>query len=763
MIRLSTFLLLVAMALPLYAQNAPAPTTVPTTAPAASPADAYKDAQQKLRARQYAQALELAQNTLKLPTLLPADKARFLKLAADASHALATPDSKKAALDYLEKIIADPAIANPTRIDTLKSLSELYIASLAGLDLFQMDLAPAQATLERALTLPNLTPEEKATALTNLGDLYRRQDKHALAREQYEKASALPISDKSKAALWRLIAGACVSLGDREKALAIYSAQQWDALSFYTAFGPVEKLQEECLKVLSDPASNDNAKWAAFRALPAFNWQATDLKAIQAAGEKNLDKTLSQNPSRILALFPLFKKAKPDSDPAFILWAGPYLLQSKLSPADYTLVQWAMLDARATQSDAKTLQALAAALAADTKLTPQARAAADLVASALSNQLSPALERCKDLPAQDKAQALLSAAKTALRANQEAPGRALYQAHLALLAQLPRAQITCNFTPNSPSDLGGFLASPLQTTTPTAALDRPYGDNLKFLVETDSAMTGRQADAQAQAPSDDSKTDIQFLCDASGIHLFIKAYDAQLPQVLAGTARAGGFEIYLAPGPRQPYYTLLGNLPAPDFQPELFLTSYPNPNFRLLSEKDHTFRADTRPIPAQGAFASHVYFSWLTFYDKLPANDTPWQFEAIRWTRSGGFSFAGSKSVHNRSSWGDLRFANLTPENLREIKRSIIYQALPLYRKAKESTSPVGNWADPVLGDPTFFNAHVKPLLAQLDKHASRVNKDMSPQDIDDLFANAVPGWMELSHNVSALRRQYLQDKLTAN
>ncbi len=755
MIRPTTFLLLLALALPLHAQSA------------ATSNDVYKDAQQKIRAKQLPDALALVEKTLDIPNLSSVDKARFLKLAADISQSQATPESKKNALVYLEKIIADPAIPNSSKIDTLKSLSDLYIASLAGLDLYQMDLVPAQATLERALALPNLKPEEKSVALSNLGDLFRRQDKHALAREQYEKALALQTTDKAKTVYQKLIAETYAREGNREKALAIYTSENLGALAFYAAFGPAGKLHEECLKVLGDPESNENAKWNAFRALPAFNWQATDLATIQQVGEKHLGPTLTQNPGRILALMPLFKKAKPDSDQAFILWSAPYFLQAKLSAPDYSYVQCAALDARATQSDVKSITDQATVLAADAKLTPQARASADLLASTLPHpspaNIAAALERHKDLASQDKAQALLGAAKTALRVNQEPAGRALHQAYIALLAQFPRARITCAFTPDAPSDLGGFLASPLQSTTPKAPLDRPYGDNLKFLVETDSAMTGRQADAQSQTLADDSKTDIQFLCDADGIHLFIKAYDGQLPQALAGTARAGSFEMYLAPGPHQPYYTLLGNLPNPDFHPELFLTSYPNATFRPLSEKDGTFTAQTKPLPHVGAFATHLFFSWQAFYDKLPQNGSAWQFDAIRWTRTGGFSFAGSQSVHNRSSWGDILFTNLTPENLRAIKRNIIYKALPLYRKAKESTSPVGNWADPVLGDPAFFNARVKPLLTRLDQYAPRVTKDMSPQDIDELFNDAVPGWMELSFTVDALRRQYLQDQLTAN
>ncbi len=742
------------LALPLHAQT--------------TPNDAYKDIQQKIRAKQFTDALTLAQSTLDTLNLSPADKVRFLKIAADAGQAQGAPEAKKSAIAYLEKIIADPTIPNTPKIDTLKTLSETYIASLSGLDLYQMDLAPAQATLERALTLPNLKPEEQATALTNLADLSRRQDKHALARAQYEKALTFLIAEKPRLALQKLIAETYVREGNRDKAQALYAEAKLDPLAFYAAFGPTPKLQEEILRILADPAANEATKWNAYRALPAFNWQATDLNTIHQTGEKYLSDILKQNPARMLTLLPLFKKATPDTNAGFILWAGPIILQSKLSPADAAFVATSILDATAvSQGQARPVTDLAALDAADARLTPQARAHADLVANTLAlpspANIAAALERHKALSSEEKAQALLSAAKTALRAGQEPTARALHQAYLTLLAQLPKAQIACPFNPNAPSDIGSYLASSIAAQTPKAPLDRPYGDNLKFLVETDSAMTGRQADTQSQTLSDDSKTDIQFFADADGIHLFITAYDAQLPQALAGSIRTGGFEMYLAPGPHQPYHTFLGNLPTPDFHPELFLTSYPNPTFRLLSEKDGTFSAQTKPLLQQGAFASHLFFSWQAFYDKLPQNGTKWQFDAIRWTRSGGFSFAGSKSVHNRSSWGDIVFAGLTPENLRAIKRNIIYKALPLYRKARESISYTGNWADPVLGDPAFFNAKVKPLLTRLDQYAPRVTKDMSPEDIDDLFQNAVPGWMELDHTVAALRRQYLQEQLLSN
>jgi hypothetical protein len=144
----------------------------------------------------------------------------------------------------------------------------------------------------------------------------------------------------------------------------------------------------------------------------------------------------------------------------------------------------------------------------------------------------------------------------------------------------------------------------------------------------------------------------------------------------------------------------------------------------------------------------------------LPTDGTKWQFESIRWTRSGGRSFAGSQSVHNRSSWGDIIFSGMTPENLTAIKRAIIFKAVAKYRDAKKITSPVGRWTDADLGDPAFYQTDVAPLLARLDKYADTVNQNMTPADVETIFNEAVPDWMEIDYRVAALRKQYLENIL---
>lgn len=63
------------------------------------------------------------------------------------------------------------------------------------------------------------------------------------------------------------------------------------------------------------------------------------------------------------------------------------------------------------------------------------------------------------------------------------------------------------------------------------------------------------------------------------------------------------------------------------------------------------------------------------------------------------------------------------------------------------------------MGDPEFFRVSVAPLLKKLDDHAARVSQDMTSADVETLFGEAVPGWMEIEFTVAAMRTKYLQDK----
>ena len=65
-------------------------------------------------------------------------------------------------------------------------------------------------------------------------------------------------------------------------------------------------------------------------------------------------------------------------------------------------------------------------------------------------------------------------------------------------------------------------------------------------------------------------------------------------------------------------------------------------------------------------------------------------------------------------------------------------------------------WADPVVGDPAFYEASLKPLEAELKAYAKRVTPEMTDADVNDIYEHAVPRWIGLKHVIDRLRREYL-------
>jgi tetratricopeptide (TPR) repeat protein len=759
--------------------------------------ETYKAIQADVRAKNLPDALAKIKQALEDKKLDPKDKARLLDMAGDAVLKQATP--YKSAEDYFDnlkfsqqqyeqvksyydQILADDAIANSSKIKALNDLANAYIGSLDGQYLDKMDISPANEFVERALKLPNLTPTDQASALSNIGAMYARQARYADAVAAYEKVVALDINDGLKRRAWQAMANIQISQGNADGAIATAKAHGLDLVDIYKKLGQDDAAVAEITKTLDDATVSDAARWATFTKLPYFGWVSSlypnkirsNRQALLQLSQKYLPAFLQTDPNRATTFLPLVKAVpalRSDyynggyADPELLVWYAPLLLKApKLSDKDYALVTTRYIDAMAALDVSKAV-ALAKDAAADPRLNAATQFWALLVNTALSGKnadTGKVIKAEKTLPEKDKAQAVLSAAQTALQAGNEDASRSLYASYEGLFAHSLTATIRSTFVQNAPFDVGSWMNSGLlQNKDITAKMDRPYGDNLEFLNLTDSSTTGRNAAATDKKDSGSTDTNLHTVFDAQGIHLFFDLHDTQAQEVLDGTIGGGSIEMYLAPGENQPYYTFIPNLPdgAIDTGPGYFITMYPNGRWRNPSTDDGTLKTNTHRT--KDGFGLSLFLSWDLFYDKLPQNGTKWQFEAIRWTRSGGLSFAGSQSVHNRSSWGDIIFEGMTPEVLTAIKRGIIFDAVAQYKKAKKITQPVGHWADPELGDPAFFEAKVKPLYARLDAYAEKVNKEMTAADTETLFKEAVPDWMEINFRVEALRAQYLMAKLT--
>ncbi len=653
---------------------------------------------------------------------LTAHTARAASLMAGRS-----PKVEEAIAEY-EAAVAIPDAPNKAKIAAFKAMAEARIRGMAGLDLNKMDIGQAHAILRRALALPGLKPDEQAEAWQNIAKLYERQDLTAEARAAYDKMQE--------------VNPAKTPAGPRKSESAA-------------------EIRAACLLTLNNPAATPAARWSAFKDLPSWTtWRTRDFAALRADCETWLPAFMAVDTNRAMGLVSKIKEVKA-SDPSFVAWAAPLaLLAPKLEGADYVLVRNAQLGALAALGKTKELVQAAESMAKDGKLPAPVRFQGSLTAAAfkgggadMKKIVAAAAKAFKpeELPHKEKSDVILEAARVAMAGGQEQAARGLYAAYEAFFAQLPRASTPC-----------AFMGKAVEGGAYTAKLDRPYGDNLKFLLETDAAVTGRNIGPEAGTEaSGDNVTDFYTACDREGVHFFFRAHDSKVDEVLNGFVTGGSYEGYFAAGSNQPYSFFNIGLPGGDFS-DTFDTMYPNRQFRSASRKNGLAKSETRVVDK--GFVTHLFYDWEAFYDKLPANGDAWQFENIRWTRAGGLSFGGSQSVHNRSSWGDIVFSGLTPENLSAIKRRLVFKAAAKYRlEGRPSENGVIDfWRDAQLGDPEFYRTELKPLVDTLDEYAKKVGKEMSVADVDTLFANAVPGWMEIRYLAAERRQNYLDRKRMA-
>lgn len=702
-----------------------------------------------------------------------------------------------AAKSRYEKIINDAAIDNTTKIGAINDLSNAYIQSLTGQYLDKMDLSPAHDILNRALQLPDLKPEERALALLNIGKLYDREDNDKDALNTYQKIQKLNVSDATKHKTWQATIDVYVkevlfddNAAAAKNAVSIAQKQGFDLVSLYDQMGDFNTVKVLLLKVLDNPQSTDAQRWKAFSGLPCFTRTTGPgsisgrsnpaeframLREIQDVSTKYLPSLIKADPSRARILLTTFKGTPvspnvfyypTNANPNYVAWAGALLSQTPgLSTKDYDFVKQKYGNALAALGDIGQVVPELQGAAEDVRVAESKRFWAKLASASLvphGRNIDEIIREQKVLSEKEKAQAILDAAQTVLLAGNDNRAQDLYDAYKKIVPDLPTATIKSTFMEHAPDDVGSWMNSAqVKNGINRAKFDRPYGDNLKLLQETDA--NANRAAATGSKNTGDHDTDFYVATDAQGIHFFIYAHDEHAQEVQDGLLNGSSFETYFAPGENQPYYWVMPRLPntPATIDAASFKTMYPNARWRTPSVEDGTFRNEIRRV--KDGFGISLFFSWDVFYDKLPQNGTKWKFESIRWTRSGGFSFAGSQSVHNPSSWGDIIFDNLTLQNQNAIKRAIIFDALQKYQDAKKITSPVMRWNDAELGDPAFYQSQVAPLLARLDKYAEKVNQNMTAADVDDIFQNAVPDWMEINFRVAALRTRYLMQKELAN
>ena len=301
----------------------------------------------------------------------------------------------------------------------------------------------------------------------------------------------------------------------------------------------------------------------------------------------------------------------------------------------------------------------------------------------------------------------------------------------------------------------------IRESLPKGVCDLPFGADVEALV-TD-VNTQRTIVEKGEGDNLAAQMEVSFVCDRAALHLFLRVADKDARKVEHGFTNGIGTEMYFAPGENQPYLCF-GTSPRTGLDTFAFQTAYSNRDSHRLNVKGALDRNSVRSEVefTDSDYVTRIFFPWDAFYQKLPvrAGDY-WKLDFLCWgTKT---SWGGSQGVHESSSWGHLVF-NLKDEEVTAIRKRLILRTYKNWKGAKHGEVDVfDRWADPVLGDPAFYAARLKPLEAELAGYAKRVTPEMTDADVTDIFVHALPRWMGLKYEVDALRGRQLVVKQTDN
>ena len=356
-----------------------------------------------------------------------------------------------------------------------------------------------------------------------------------------------------------------------------------------------------------------------------------------------------------------------------------------------------------------------------------------------------------------RAEFLLRAVKRAAILRQEDVARTIYAEYAKLVRKEEPRSLPCPYIENAPQDISALLASPFYRNGKKGLADRKFGDDLEFIIATDVTANRTMTEFNGKPFK---PTEVFAFCDRYGVKVMLRQFcdKETLEKFKNGFGGIGGYEAYIVPGADAPY-TFLGFGPGATKLSSDFLTQYDNgTGYRNLKSEDDSILLSN--YVADDSVVSLLSFSWAKEFAALPSNGDKWYFEPICWS-NGGWSWGGSKTVHNRSTFGALVFEGITPKAAAAIRRIILKKASDAYWNAKSGRSNgcIEIWKDPELGDPAFYAECVAPIVARLDPYAGRVKADMTDEDVMDVYEHAAKDWLNMEFIVSRLRTRYLAAK----
>lgn len=672
-------------------------------------------------------------------------------------------DGIDGAMEAYRAILEIPAVPNAARISAWRGIANGHFE--------RMEVDEANAALAKAAALPGLDAAERWSARKNQAEGFQRQLDFAQALALFEALWAEDLQVSKRQDVENRIIACLTGLGRQREVLsrlATWKRAPLDVARFqFNALEDVPAARKLAEGILADGSADFDARAGAVELLLLIRAKDGDTKGLMEEADQRLPKLIEEN-SRAWSIYRsmtrhAFTRFGLQANPDFSRWLAERILGSpNLPAAEFVKQQEVLFDDAVRRRDLAAACAVSEAVIAredvgDDVRLPYALARAVVETGGDAGRIEARIERVlkdrgvgEDDPA-DRAAGLLQAARLALRMGDEKSARVLYAAREKMRLREPLRSIACTFIENGPSDITGFLDSAtFKDVRNRGRLDRKYGDNLKFLLETDAALTGRKV---TEETGDFKPTEFVATCDADGVKLFFVAPTSKAREIADGLSTLGGYELYLASGPDAPYHCYLLHQ-VPGEMADAFVTQYDNPGYRRARQKTGEVSVQHRVL--EDGVATLLSFSWVSFFNQVPAEGSVWSFEVLHWEQ-GGYSWGGSRSVHNRSSFGSLVFANLTEQNRREIMRRLIPAAAAVYRRELHANNGyVEIWKDPELGDRRFYAESIKPLQEKLDASLARVQPGMTDAEVDQLFAEAVPLWMNIRYVVSDLRRDYL-------
>ena len=328
-------------------------------------------------------------------------------------------------------------------------------------------------------------------------------------------------------------------------------------------------------------------------------------------------------------------------------------------------------------------------------------------------------------------------------------------------ATLPKKSYTVHFSDRNVAGAGDWANLPFKPDE--SDFDRVYGGGGMAFMTTDVATGDRGNAVQGGEKARKHPTTLQVVADEWGIHVVCTFYDRRARQFESGELDCGSYESYIAPGENTPYACFL-SYPKKDARGSVMNTSYDQPGHRRINVNDPTkYRSDT--VFTDDAVVTYTAFSWDCFADHIPADGAEWDFESIFWGPVPS-AWNGTESIHGRSTWGKLRF-ELGDAGRVKIQRAQLFKAVNAYKAEKlpkqvsrgsVQEGVFSHWSDDELGDLDFYEARLKPLMAELDPVAEKVKVGMSDADVRAIAGAYLSRFRDIRFEVARLRARYLAE-----